>query len=202
MLDSIARPLKNRVLHPVSSRLATRVHPHAITLGSWLFGLLAAFAVSQGRFDLGFLGWTLNRILDGLDGAVARAGARQTDIGGYLDIIADFTVYAAIPIGIAIHFAAADLWVATSVMLAAFYVNSASWMYLAALLEKRSAGVAETDEETSITMPDALVGGTETLLLYSAVLAVPAFALHIFWLTTILTAISILQRVVWAVRFL
>ncbi len=202
MLDSIARPLKNRLLRPVASRLAARVHPNAITLASALFGLLAALAVSQGRFDLGILGWALNRILDGLDGAVAREGGRQTDFGGYIDIVADFIVYAAIPLGVAIHFATAASWLATSVMLATFYVNSASWMYLAALLEKRSAGAGKTDEETSITMPDALVGGTETLLLYSAFLALPAFALQIFWLTTILTAVSILQRVSWAVRFL
>ncbi len=202
MLDSIARPLKNRLLHPVTSRLAGRVHPNAITLASALFGLLAAVAVSQGRFELGLLGWTLNRILDGLDGAVAREGGEQTDFGGYIDIIADFTVYSAIPIGVAIYFANAASWLATSVMLATFYVNSASWMYLAALLEKRSAGASKNEEETSITMPDALVGGTETLLLYTSFLALPAFAPRIFWLTAILTAISILQRVAWAVRFL
>ncbi len=202
MLDSIARPLKNRLLYPIASRLATRVHPGVITLASALFGLLAAVAVSEGRFGLGLLGWALNRILDGLDGAVARAGKRQSDLGGYIDIIADFTVYAAIPIGVAIHFATAASWLATSVMLATFYVNSASWMYLSALLEKRSAGAGETNEETSITMPDALVGGTETLLIYSSFLALPAFASRIFWITSILTALSILQRMAWAFRFL
>lgn len=202
MLDSVARPLKNRLLHPIASRLAARVHPGAITAASMLFGLLAAVAVGEGRFGLGLLAWTLNRILDGLDGAVAREGGRQSDFGGYIDIIADFLVYAAIPIGVAIHFASAATWLATSVMLATFYVNSASWMYLSALLEKRSAGVRETKEETSITMPDALVGGTETLLIYTLFLVLPAFAPRIFWLTAILTAVSILQRMVWAVRFL
>ena len=202
MLDTIARPLKNRLLQPIAWRLADRVHPGVITLASALFGVLAAVAVAEGRFDLGLLGWTVNRILDGLDGAVAREGGRQTDFGGYIDIIADFTVYSAIPIGVAIHFATAESWLATSVMLATFYVNSASWMYLAALLEKRSAGAGETDEETSITMPDALVGGTETLLLYTSFLAFPAFAPRIFWFTAILTAVSILQRVAWALRFL
>ncbi len=202
MLDSIARPLKNRLLHPVTSRLAARAHPNAITLASAVVGLLAAVAVVQGRFGLGLSGWMLNRILDGLDGTVAREGGRQTDFGGYMDIIADFTVYSAIPIAVAIHFATADLWLATSVMLATFYVNSASWMYLAALLEKRSAGAGKMDEETSITMPDALLGGTETLLLYTAFLALPALTSRIFWLTAILAAVSILQRVAWALRYL
>ena len=38
----------------------------------------------------------LNRLLDGLDGAVARA-AGSTDLGGFLDITMDFLVYSAIP---------------------------------------------------------------------------------------------------------
>ncbi|MGI8401878.1 MAG: CDP-alcohol phosphatidyltransferase family protein [Gemmatimonadaceae bacterium] len=202
MLDSIARPLKNRLVRPIASHLVDRVHPGAITLASALFGVLAAVAVAEGRFYLGLLGWTVNRILDGLDGAVARAGGRQSDFGGYVDIIADFIVYAAIPIGVAIHFATGATWLAASVMLATFYVNSASWLYLAALLEKRSAGAGQTGEETSITMPDALIGGTETLLLYTLVLALPAFASRIFWLTAFLTSLSILQRMVWALRFL
>ncbi|MEP6507963.1 MAG: CDP-alcohol phosphatidyltransferase family protein [Gemmatimonadales bacterium] len=202
MLDSIARPLKDRLLHPIALPLAARVHPGAITLASALFGLLAAFAVAEGHFGLGLLGWGLNRSLDGLDGAVAREGGSQSDFGGYIDIIADFTVYAAIPIGIAIHFATAATWLATSVMLATFYVNSASWMYLSALLEKRSAGARKTKEQTSITMPDALIGGTETLLLYTSFLALPAFAPHIFWLTSILTAFSVMQRIAWAFRLL
>ncbi len=202
MLDTIARPLKNRLLQPIASRLADRVHPGVITLASALFGILAAVAVAEGRFDAGLLAWTVNRILDGLDGAVAREGGRQSDFGGYVDILADFMVYGAIPIGVAIHFATAESWLATSVMLATFYVNSASWMYLSALLEKRSAGVGKTGEETSIAMPDALVGGTETLLLFTSFLVLPAFASRIFWLTAILTALSILQRIAWAVRFL
>lgn len=202
MLDRIGRPLKNRLLEPIASRLANRVHPGVITLASLLCGVLAAVAVAAGRFDLGLLWWAVNRILDGLDGAVARAAGRQTDLGGYVDIIADFAVYAAIPIGVAIHFSTSASWIATSVMLATFYVNSASWIYLAALLEKRSAGARESGEETSITMPDALIGGTETLLLYTFALALPAYASGIFWLTAILTSFSVAQRMVWAIRSL
>ena len=38
----------------------------------------------------------LNRMCDGLDGAVARLGQR-TDFGGYLDIVCDFIFYAFVP---------------------------------------------------------------------------------------------------------
>ena len=43
----------------------------------------------------------LNRLLDGLDGAVARA-AGGTDLGGFLDITMDFLIYSAIPFAFAL----------------------------------------------------------------------------------------------------
>jgi len=36
--------------------------------------------------------WILNRILDGMDGMVARKRNISTKFGGYLDILVDFTV--------------------------------------------------------------------------------------------------------------
>ena len=42
-------------------------------------------------------------------------------------------------IGIVLGAPATDRYLALSVMLAIFYINTASWMYLAAILEKRAA---------------------------------------------------------------
>lgn len=50
----------------------------------------------------------LIRVLDGLDGVVARQKNKQTDFGGYLDIILDFTVYSIIPVAIVFSHAAED----------------------------------------------------------------------------------------------
>ena len=54
----------------------------------------------------------LNRLLDGLDGAVARA-AGGTDLGGFLDITMDFLVYSAIPLRL-------RAWVRAMLLAAAF----------------------------------------------------------------------------------
>jgi len=50
----------------------------------------------------------VDRVLDGLDGVVARQRNKQTDFGGYLDIILDFTVYSIIPVAIVFSHAAED----------------------------------------------------------------------------------------------
>jgi phosphatidylglycerophosphate synthase len=65
-------------------------------------GIAAALAIALGQFWIGLALFLLNRIADGLDGAVARATTR-TDRGGFLDIAFDFLVYAAMPLAFAIH---------------------------------------------------------------------------------------------------
>lgn len=104
------------------------------------FGLLAAGLLARQWYAWGFLGWFLNRLFDGLDGSLAREQDAASDFGGYLDIVLDFAVYAAIPLGLALGQPAAANFVALALLLASFYVNAASWIYLAALLEKRQQG--------------------------------------------------------------
>ena len=83
--------------------------------------------------------WLLNRITDGLDGTVARISNRQTDWGGYLDIMLDFIIYALIPISLAFSVNnGAIIFITLSIMLGVFYINSASWMYLSAILGKKT----------------------------------------------------------------
>ena len=81
-------------------------------------------------------------MLDGLDGTLARVPARQTDFGGYLDILLDFAVYTAVPTGLALGLGTAPALAACAVLVGSFFVNAASWMYLSAVLERRGAGPA------------------------------------------------------------
>ena len=131
--------------------------------------------------------------MDGLDGAVARAAGTQSPLGGYLDLMADFVVYAAIPIAIWWSLRAVQSPMPLVIMLAVFYVNAASWMLLSALIEKG-------DVQTSVAMPTGLIEGFETIVFYSLFLLFPAWAGELFWVFSALVAISVLQRVVWAWR--
>ena len=73
--------------------------PNLISLVALVFGLGAAIAAARAEWGLGLALWLANRVTDGLDGTVARVAERQSDFGGYLDILLDFVVYAAIPVG-------------------------------------------------------------------------------------------------------
>lgn len=201
VLDRYLRPVKDRVLHPVALRME-RWTPNQISVASLLTGLAAAaFAASQA-YGWAFACWMASRICDGLDGVVARTQHRQSDFGGYLDILLDFVVYAAIPLGLVVGAPTPANLLAGCTLLASFYVNAASWMYLAATLEKRAAGARAHDEQTSVTMPGGLMGGSETIIFFSLFLLLPGRMAGLFGVMSALVAFTVVQRLVWARRSL
>ncbi|MBK8050754.1 MAG: CDP-alcohol phosphatidyltransferase family protein [Anaerolineales bacterium] len=137
MLDHRLRGYKDDLLRPLAGHLGS-LSPNAITVLAMLVGLAAAGAAAVQWYWLALGLWSLNRILDGLDGMVARARCRQSDFGGYLDILLDFVVYAAVPIGLYLGNSSEAGAITLILLLSSFYVNAASWIYLSALLEKRS----------------------------------------------------------------
>ncbi len=203
MLDDLLRPMKERVLMPAATVVGRRIHPMVVTLAAFGIGLGAAVAAARGANRTGLALWLANRVLDGFDGTLARAQGAQTDLGGYVDIVLDFVIYAAVPLGLVLGAAPperATLAVAALAMVASFYVNAASWMYLAAILERRGTGAAARGELTTITMPPGIVGGTETIVFYVLFLALPRSLLPLFALATALVLITVMQRLLWAVR--
>jgi phosphatidylglycerophosphate synthase len=192
MFDASLRHTKDRAL-AAAARVLAPVSPLAITVLGLIFGLGAAWCASRSAFLSAFVLFWCGRICDGLDGAVARLTGKQTVLGGYLDLICDFVVYAALPIGLwwALKLPHADIALVT--MLAVFYVNAASWMLLSAIVEHRNAA-------TTVAMPTGLIEGFETLIAYSLMLLVPTAQVGIFVAFAALVAITALQRVVWACR--
>ncbi len=147
--------------------------------------------------------WILNRVLDGYDGTVARLTNQKTDFGGYLDILLDFVIYALIPVIFTYVYTPDNFgWISLVVLLALFYINSASWMYLSAVLEKRRVGAAETGEMTSVTMPSGLIEGTETVIIFTLFYIFPHYLVWFFWIMSVTMVIGIIQRIVWARKHL
>lgn len=200
MVDHLLRRPKEQLLLPIARRVGAHLHPTAITLLAFGFGLAAALCLWRGAMAAGFMLWLLNRIIDGLDGTVARATHTQSDWGGYLDILLDTVVYAIIPLALVLHTPSATLWLALALLLVSFYINSISWAYLAAVLEKRAAGAKAQGEMTSVTMPTGVIEGTETVLFFSAFMLFPTGLVWLFGLMAALVAVNIGQRLWWAWR--
>jgi hypothetical protein len=73
-------------------------------------------------------------------------------------------------------------------------------MVLSAILEKRAAGAATRGELTTVTMPRGLVGGTETILFYTAFLLWPGLLPWLFSAMAVMVLIGVVQRLWWAQR--
>jgi phosphatidylglycerophosphate synthase len=202
MFDEWFRLHKERWLAPLARLLGQVFSPLALTLLAFAIGIGAAVAASRATWTLALVLWLANRLLDGVDGVLARQTGRQSEFGGYLDIVCDFAVYGAMPIGLALALDTRDVWLASTVLLMSWFVNAASWMYLAAVLEKRGSGAAARGELTSVTMPRGLVAGTETVLFFTLFLLLPAQYVPLAWLMSGGVAVGIGQRVAWATRHL
>ncbi|HKG74261.1 MAG TPA: CDP-alcohol phosphatidyltransferase family protein, partial [Aestuariivirgaceae bacterium] len=81
--------------------IASGVTANQLTLAGFLIGISAVPLLAGNHYGLALLAILLNRFLDGLDGAVARATS-ATDRGAFLDIALDFLFYGAIPLGFAL----------------------------------------------------------------------------------------------------
>jgi phosphatidylglycerophosphate synthase len=192
MRDERLRPLKDRVLGPIAFG-----SPMMWTALAFVLGLACAVTAALGLTIPSIALWLLSRIADGLDGVAARHRNRVTDLGGYLDIVGDVVIYAAVPFGIAWRAEERSAWIAVAVMIATFYVNAVSWTYLAALAVKRGERAA-----TSLPMPSGLIEGAETVAAYVVFLALPHLAPWLFAAFAALVAVTVAQRITWASRHL
>ena len=102
MLDKYITPVIKPLLHPVVSLLDKKnVTADQLTVIGFVIGLLAVPLLAFNLWDFALAAIILNRIFDGLDGALARYQKSSTSAGGFLDICLDFLFYAAIPLGFA-----------------------------------------------------------------------------------------------------
>ena len=99
-------------------------------------GITAAAAISFGASGVGLAFFLLGRLADALDGAVARLST-PTDRGGYVDIVADFAIYAAIPLAFAFADPAANA-LAAATLLASFIASGITFLAFAVFAAKRN----------------------------------------------------------------
>jgi phosphatidylglycerophosphate synthase len=197
--DLVLRAKKDELLTPLARHL-TAIHPHAVSFVALGVGVAAAVAVMGRWYWLGLLLWITNRVLDGLDGVVARAQNKQSDFGGYLDLLLDFVVYLVVPLA----FIYADprplnLWAGLA-LISSYVLNTLSWTTLSALIEKRQQ--ASRGRLTSLEMPAGLIEGAETILFYALFFLLPAQVGWIFLVMAALVVFTAGQRVAWAYRTL
>ena len=172
MFDAQLRPLIDRLLNPIGRGLVTLgVTANQVTMIGLAFGLIAAGCVAAGLFYLALWFVIANRVIDGLDGAVARA-SRSSDFGGYLDIVSDFIFYSAIPLAFAV--ARPEAALAAAFLIFSFIGTATSFLGFAILAEKHKV-TTQIRGEKAFYYLGGLTEGTETILLFLAMLVWPDY---------------------------
>lgn len=135
MLDVFIRPIIDPPLDKVGRRFATAgISANMVTLTGFAVGMGALPAIAVQQYGLALVLIILNRISDGLDGAVARH-SKVSDIGGYLDIVCDFIFYSGVVFGFAL--ANPDNAVAAAFLIFSFVGTGSSFLTYAIMAEKR-----------------------------------------------------------------
>jgi phosphatidylglycerophosphate synthase len=181
-----------RLIDPVLDRLAralakANISANAVTCIGALLGIGAAICIGQGQYlsALGLI--TLNRLADGLDGLLARLRG-ATAFGGYLDSLADYIFYIAIPIG----FAWADpasLWPAL-ILIASFTLTAVSFLALAAIMAGRDLGHGEK----AFTYTTGLIEGGETIAFFITMCLLPTWFHQLGYAFAVLCILTVCQR--------
>ena len=193
MLDRFARPLIDPPLTLLGQRLARYgATANVVTLAGLGLGLLAVPAIVFGLWGWALVAILTSRVADGLDGAVARA-TRQSDLGGYFDIIADFAFYAAVPLAFVWADPATNGSAGTA-LLAAFYINGATFLGFAILAAKRGL-TTEARGKKSWYHAGGLLEGSETIGFFIAFCLWPTAFVPIAWAFAVLCLLTAVQRV-------
>ena len=195
MLDEAARKIIDPPLNAVGRTLAHYgVSADFVTASGFLLGMSALPLLAVGAYRWALLVILINRIFDGLDGAVARH-SQVSDFGGYLDIVADFIFYAAIPVGFALADPGAN-GLAAIVLIFSFVATGSTFLAYAVLAAKRGV-TTQTRGRKSFFYLGGLTEGTETIVFFVAICLWPgAFAplalvfAALAWITAITRVVS------------
>ncbi len=195
MLDSAIQ----QVLKPVLTRAArvlvrVGVGADALSFVGFALGMAAALAIALQHFMAGLVLLLLSRLMDGLDGAVARA-TQPTDRGGFLDITLDFLFYAAIPLAFAVADPVHNALPA-AVLLTSFMGTASSFLAFAIVAAKRE--LASTDfPDKSFYFLGGLTEATETIAALVAMCLWPQWFAPIAYGFAALCALTTALRIGW-----
>jgi phosphatidylglycerophosphate synthase len=198
MLDARVQPLIAPPLDRAGQILARAgVNANAVTLSGLAVDIAAIATIASAHYIAGLAFIALSRLLDGLDGAVARASVRSP-LGGYLDIVTDYVFYAGVPLGFALAAPQSNA-LPGAALLASFLLTCSSFLAYAALAAQHGIQ-PDPRRPKSFFYSTGLMEGTETIAFFVGMVLWPAHFAMLAWICSALCVITAIQRSAAAVR--
>ncbi|CAM3919008.1 CDP-alcohol phosphatidyltransferase family protein [Rheinheimera salexigens] len=195
MLDVYITPLIKPLLIPIVKQLSRwQLTPNQLTVVGFAIGMLALPLLAFEYYYAALVMIILNRILDGLDGALARWQNSSSAAGGYLDISLDFLFYAAVPLGFALANPEQNA-LAAAVLLASFIGTASSFLAFAIPAERYQLTRPQFAHKSFYYL-HGLTEGSETILLFIAFCLWPQHFVILALVFAAAACITIITRVI------
>lgn len=194
MLDKFITPIIKPLLEPlVVLFYKGGVTADQLTVAGFIIGMLALPLIAFELWNAALIAIILNRVFDGLDGALARYAEQSSSAGGYLDITLDFLFYAAVPLGFILVNPEQNA-IAGALLLAAFIGTGSSFLAFAIAAEKFQLDKPQFKYKSFYYL-NGLTEGTETIVLFIAFCIWPQHFMILASIFTAACAVTIMTRI-------
>jgi len=169
------------------------IAPDQVSLVSFLIGITAVpFLASQAYFAA-LCCILLNRIGDGLDGALARR-TKVSDSGAFLDIVLDFLFYSAVVVGFALADPGANS-LAAAILIFSFVGTGSSFLAFAVMAERIGiTSIAYSGK--GFYYLGGLTEGTETIIFFVLFCILPGYFAILAYVFAFLCGLTTVIRVI------
>ncbi|WP_027330428.1 CDP-alcohol phosphatidyltransferase family protein [Marinimicrobium agarilyticum] len=180
MLDTRLIPLIRPPLNRLAQTLNRRgIRADQVTVVGFIIGMLAVPLLWMEWYTAALIAIALNRLGDGLDGAVARIQG-LSDAGGFLDIVLDFIFYNAIAFGFLLANPEQNaLW--AGLLMFSFAGTGTTFLAFAIMANKHQLDSPNYPQKSLYYM-GGLTEGTETIIAFVLFCLFPQ---HFPWLAGI-----------------
>lgn len=157
------------------------IGPNGVTIGGFLLTVGAAWLAGHGEFARAGFVYLVGTGLDGLDGAVARAGGKVTHFGALLDSTLDRYGEAAVLSALGYHLAAAGNVVGVALAFAGLFGS-----VMVSYMRARSEGLGVQNKVGLLTRVERVIVLSLALL--------TGWLMPGLWALAILTQVTVFQR--------
>ena len=193
----------NKILKPILGVFVKKlskfnINPNTISFIGFVFGLCCFYFIANAMFIYAFIFLCLNRLCDGLDGAMARLFG-ETDLGAFYDIVLDFLFYSLFPIS----FIFLDIENAYSIcfLLLSFVATQTTFLASAWVVEKNKLLISE-NQKKSFFYIGGITEGFETILCFIMMLLFHEYINYIAYIFGTLCWITFITRVIFIRKLL
>lgn len=200
MLDKYSLQILKPLLNSLAEWLSKKgITADQVSIASFLIGLLGVVLIAFQLYLWGLLLILLNRLGDGIDGALARLTG-STDRGAFLDICLDFIFYSAVVFGFALADPARNS-LAASFLIFSFVGTGSSFLAYAIMAERRSLADYRLPDKGFYYL-GGLAEGTETIIFFILISLWPSFFPVLAWIFGSICLLGTATRVIYGYRSL